>query len=331
MPSQSLPPQPPQPSRPSPSPPAPRRSAMGPRYAPPQDLSKYAWLSIGAALTTIALKSWAAWVTGSAGLLSDAAESVVNLVAAVVALWVLKVSIRPADEDHQFGHSKAEYFSAVVEGVMIFVAAAFIIVTAAERIIHPVMPEKLGLGLAVSVIASLINGGVAWVLHRAGRAERSATLIADSKHLATDVITSAAVLIGVGIVAITGSPVLDALVALGAGLNIMWMGFKLINESVSGLMDAAPAAEAIARMEEVLGARREPGRIDFHAMRIREAGNRRFMDLHVLVPDAWTVKQGHDYTEDLIDDLVRSDPGLRVSAHLEPIGDPKSYEDLDDV
>ncbi|GGO95552.1 transporter [Actinomyces gaoshouyii] len=323
------------PSHPSPpsrsSPSAPRRSAAGSRYAPPQDLSKYAWLSIGAALATIALKSWAAWVTGSAGLLSDAAESLINLVAAVMALWVLKVSIRPADEDHQFGHSKAEYFSAVVEGVMIFVAAALIIVTATERIIHPVMPEKLGLGLAVSVIASLINGGVAWIMYRTGRAKHSATLIADAKHLSTDVITSAAVLIGVGVVALTGLPVLDALVALGAGLSIMWTGFTLINESVGGLMDAAPAAEAIARVEEVLGARREPDRIDFHAMRIREAGNRRFMDLHVLVPDTWTVKQGHDYTEDLIDDLVRSDPGLRVSAHLEPIGDPKSYEDLDDI
>lgn len=328
----SQPSQPRQPTRSSPSSsPAQKQQTAGSRYAPPVDLSKYAWMSIGAALSTIALKSWAAWVTSSAGLLSDAAESVVNLVAAIVALWVLKVSIRPADEDHQFGHSKAEYFSAVVEGVMIFVAAAFIIVTAAERIIDPVMPDRLGLGLAVSVIASLINGGVAWVLYRAGRREHSATLIADSKHLATDVITSAAVLVGVGVVAITGSPVLDALVALGAGLNIMWTGFKLINESVSGLMDAAPAAEAIARVEEVLGARRDPGRIDFHAMRIREAGNRRFMDLHVLVPDTWTVKQGHDYTEDLIDDLVRSDPGLRVSAHLEPIGDPKSYEDLDDV
>ena len=184
------------------------------RYAPPKDLSAYAWLSIGAALTTIALKGWAAWMTGSVGLLSDAAESAVNLVAAVIALIVLKISIRPADEDHQFGHSKAEYFSAIVEGTMIFVAAAFIIFSAIERLIAPVMPERLGLGLAVSVVASAVNGAVARVLHRKGRREKSATLVADAKHLATDVVTSAAVLVGVGLVAVFHSPVLDAVVVV---------------------------------------------------------------------------------------------------------------------
>ena len=170
---------------------------MSSRYSPPKDLSHYAWLSIGAALATIALKGASAWLTGSVGLLSDAAESVVNLIAAVVALIVLKIAAKPADADHQFGHSKAEYFSAVVEGVMIFVAAAVIIISAIERLIDPRMPEQLGVGLAVSVIASLLNGAVAWVLYRAGRRERSMTLVADAKHLATDVVTSAAVLVGV--------------------------------------------------------------------------------------------------------------------------------------
>ena len=144
-----------------------------PRYAPPKDLSAYAWLSIGAAVTTIALKAFAAWITGSVGLLSDAAESVVNLVAAVVALIVLKISIKPADDDHQFGHSKAEYFSAITEGVMIFVAAAFIIISAVERLITPVMPEQLSVGLIISVGASAVNGAVSWVLRRAGRREGS--------------------------------------------------------------------------------------------------------------------------------------------------------------
>ena len=181
---------------------------MSSRYSPPKDLSRYAWLSIGAALVTIALKGGAAWLTGSVGLLSDAAESVVNLVAAVVALIVLRIAARPADADHQFGHSKAEYFSAVVEGVMIFVAAAFIIISAVGRLIDPQMPEQLGAGLAVSVIASLLNGAVAWVLHRAGRRERSMTLVADAKHLATDVVTSAAVLVGVALVAVFDSAVL---------------------------------------------------------------------------------------------------------------------------
>nr|WP_306814211.1 cation diffusion facilitator family transporter [Actinomyces bowdenii] len=288
-------------------------------------------MSIAAALGTIALKGLAAWLTGSVGLLSDAAESLVNLVAAVVALIVLKISIRPADADHQFGHSKAEYFSAVIEGVMIFVAAAFIIISSIERLLNPVMPEQLGVGLVISVAASLLNGAVAWVLYRKGRQERSLTLIADAKHLATDIVTSTAVLVGVGLVAVFDSPILDAIVALGAGLNIMWTGFKLIRESVAGLMDAAPSAEALRTVEEVLERRRHPGVIDFHAVRLREAGARRFMDLHVLVPAAWSVKQGHDFTEEIIDELVAADASLRISAHLEPIEDPRSYDDVADV
>lgn len=301
------------------------------RYAPPKDLSAYAWLSIAAALGTICLKGLAAWLTGSVGLLSDAAESVVNLIAAVVALIVLKISIRPADDDHQFGHSKAEYFSAILEGVMIFVAAAFIIISATERLFNPVMPEQLGVGLAISVVASAFNGAVAWVLYRKGRQERSLTLIADAKHLATDVVTSGAVLVGVALVAVFRWPALDAIVALGAGLNIMWTGFKLIRESIAGLMDAAPSAEALATVNTVLDRLRQPGVIDFHAVRLREAGTRRFMDLHVLVPGDWSVKRGHDFTEEIIDELIASDPSLRISAHLEPIEDPRSYEDIADL
>ena len=301
------------------------------RYSPPKDLSRYAWLSIGAALATIALKGAAAWLTGSVGLLSDAAESVVNLIAAVVALIVLKIAAKPADADHQFGHSKAEYFSAVVEGVMIFVAAAVIIISAIERLIDPQMPEQLGVGLAVSVLASLLNGAVAWVLYRAGRRERSMTLVADAKHLATDIITSAAVLVGVALVAVFDSAVLDAIVALGAGLNIMWTGFTLIRDSVGGLMDMAPSTEVLQSVEEVLTRHRKVGMIDFHAVRVREAGNRRFMELHVLVPAAWSVKKGHDFTEQVIDELVDADASLRISAHLEPIEDPKSYDDLEDI
>lgn len=301
------------------------------RYAPPQDLSAYGWLSVGAALVTITLKGGAAWMTGSVGLFSDAAESLVNLVSAALTLVMLRIAIRPADEDHQFGHSKAEYFSAVSEGVMIFVAATLIIVTAVQRVITPVMPERLGLGLAVSLLASVVNAVVAWVLHRKGRAESSTALMAEAKHLSTDVVTSAAVLLGVGLVAVFRYPVLDALVALGAGANIMWVGFRLIRESVGGLMDIAPSPEALARIEQVLERHRRAGVTDFHAVRVREAGNRRFADLHVLVPGQWSVKRGHDYTEALIDELVEVDPCLRVSAHLEPVEDPKSYEDITDV
>ena len=189
----------------------------------------------------------------------------------------------------------------------------------------------LGLGLAVSVLASLLNGAVAWMLYRAGRRERSVTLVADAKHLATDVVTSAAVLVGVALVAVFDSAVLDAVVALGAGLNIMWTGFTLIRDSVGGLMDIAPSAEVLQTVERVLARHRRAGMIDFHAVRVREAGNRRFMELHVLVPAAWSVKKGHDFTEQVIDELVDADASLRISAHLEPIEDPKSYEDLEDI
>ena len=297
------------------------------RYAAPPDLSRFAWWSIGAAGLTIGLKTGAAVLTGSVGLLSDAAESLVNLVAAVVALIALKVSIRPPDERHPYGHSKAEYFSAAVEGVMVFLAAALIIVTAVERLIRPRLPEQLGTGLVISVIASLINGGVGALLIRKGRQYDSATLAADGKHLMTDVVTSAAVLVGVGLVAITRQPLLDPIVALLAGLNILWTGFILIRDSVSGLMDTALDSAVSERLNRVLAARRQPGRIDFHAGRTRQAGNRKFMDLHVLVPGHWDVQRGHDLTEQIIDDLVAAVPGLRVSAHIEPIEDPKSYSD----
>lgn len=300
------------------------------RYAPPVDLSKFAWLSVAAAVVTIGLKGGAAWLTGSVGLLSDAAESLVNLVAAIVALFALKVAIKPPDDNHPYGHSKAEYFSAAVEGVMIFVAAAFIIATSIERLLNPRMPEQLGLGLTISVAASLVNGAVAMVLLKHGRKHGSATLVADGKHLMTDVITSVAVLVGVALVAVTNQPVLDPVVALLAGANILWTGFGLIRSSVDGLMDGSLPEQTNIELLEVLDRFREPGRIEFHAVRTRQAGNRQFMEFHILVPAAWSVRRGHDMTEDVIDALIEVVPGVRVSAHLEPIEDPRSYADETD-
>ena len=299
------------------------------RYGAPVDLSRFAWLSIGAALVTIILKAAAAWLTGSVGLLSDALESVVNLAAAIFALVALKVSIKPPDANHPFGHSKAEYFSAAFEGILIFVAAVIIIYTAIERILNPRMPEQLGTGLLISVIAAVINGVVGWGLIRAGDKRRSATLSADGRHLMTDVVTSVAVLVGVGLVAITHIQVLDPVVALAAGANILWTGWRLIRSSSEGLMDIALPAEDEAKIEAVLDRFRASGQIDFHAVRTRESGNRRFMEMHVLVPDEWSVKRAHDLAEDVIDELVAVLPDLRVSAHLEPKGDPRSYEDID--
>lgn len=285
---------------------------------------------MAAALVTIALKGGAAWLTGSVGLLSDAAESLVNLAAAIVALVALKVAIKPPDLNHPYGHSKAEYFSAALEGVMIFVAAGFIIVTSIERLIHPRMPERLGIGLAIAVVASLINGTVSAVLLRQGRRYNSATLIADARHLMTDVITSVAVLVGVGLVAITNTPILDPIVALLAGSNILWTGISLIRSSVDGLMDVSLPERTNADLYEVLDRFRVPGRIEFHAVRTREAGNRQFMEFHILVPGQWSVWKGHDLTEDVIDALVEVVPEVRVSAHLEPIEDPRSYADEED-
>lgn len=299
-----------------------------PRHQPPQDLSRFAWLSIAAAVATIVLKTVAWQITGSVGLLSDAAESLVNLVAAVVALVALKVSIRPPDHNHHFGHSKAEYFSAAVEGMMIFVAAAVILTSAVQRFLHPRGLESVGVGLLVSVLASVLNGLVAWVLLRQGRRHRSMTLVADGKHLLTDVWTSVGVIVGVGLVKLTGWDRLDALVAFAVGVNILVTGVRLIAESGAGLMDVALPEEDHRAITDFLDAHSSPT-VQFHAVRTREAGYRRFLEFHMLVPGDWTVRQGHDAMEDLIDEILTRWPQMRVMGHLEPIEDPRSYEDLD--
>lgn len=291
------------------------------------DLTRFAWLSIAAAIATIALKTGAWAMTGSVGLLSDAAESTVNLVAAVVALIALKVAARPATERFLYGRAKAEYFSAAVEGAMIFVAAAVILVTAVERFVNPQPLENVGWGLAISVIASIINGAVAFVLIRAGRRHRSITLRADGRHLLTDVWTSVGVIVGVGLVALTGWERLDAVVAFAVGVNIIVTGISLMHESVSGLLDKALSDEDHEVITEILR-RRTDGTVTFHGLQTREAGQQKFMNVHVLVPDEWTVKHGHDYIEDLERELMGRLPELTVLTHLEPISDPTSYEDI---
>ena len=291
------------------------------------DLTRYAWLSIAAAIATIALKT-AAWaMTGSVGLLSDAAESTVNLVAAVVALIALRVAAKPATEQFLYGRAKAEYFSAAVEGTMIFVAAAVILVTSVERFIHPRPLDNVGPALAISVVASIINGGVALVLLRAGRRHRSITLTADGKHLLTDVWTSVGVLVGVGLVWLTGWDRLDPVVAFAVGVNIIITGIGLISESVAGLLDKALPDEDNAVITDILR-RRTDGSVTFHGLQTREAGQQKFMNVHVLVPDEWSVKRGHDYIDDLEAELTGALPSLQVLTHLEPISDPASYEDI---
>lgn len=303
-------------------------SEAPPRHRPPDDLSRFAWLSIAAAAVTILLKTLAWRITGSVGLLSDAAESLVNLVAAIIALVALKVSIRPPDKNHPFGHSKAEYFSAGAEGMMIFIAAAVIMYTAVQRFIHPRPIEDVGIGLLVSVLASVVNGLVAWVLLKNGRQRRSMTLIADGKHMLTDVWTSVGVLVGVGLVWLTGWQRLDPIVAFAVGVTILVTGAKLVGQSGTALLDVSLPKEDNEAIRDFLDAHSND-HVKFHAVRTREAGYRRFLEFHMLVPGSWTVKQGHDAMEDLIDEILDEWPEMRVSGHLEPIEDPRSYEDMD--
>ncbi|MGB3603096.1 MAG: cation diffusion facilitator family transporter [Gordonia sp. (in: high G+C Gram-positive bacteria)] len=290
-----------------------------------RDLSKWALLSIVASIVVIALKVAAWQLTGSVGLLSDAAESVVNLVAAVVAFFALRIAAKPADDDHNFGHVKSEYFSAVIEGVMIVVAAIVIIAVAVERLINPRELESVGIGLAVSVVASIVNAAVAWQLIRVGRRFRSLTLEADGKHLMTDVWTTAGVIAGVALVALTGWIVLDPVIAIVVAINIVFVGYRLIKRSTMGLMDAAIPEEERAKVDAVLDSFRTDG-VDFHDVRTREAGHIRFVQLHMLVPGAWSVQEGHDLLEKVEGQLHAQIEDVVPTIHLEPIEDPRSYE-----
>lgn len=289
-------------------------------------LMRFGWLSLAAALTTMGLKLVAWRITDSVGLLSDALESSVNLVAALLMLVALRVASRPPDATHQYGHEKAELFSAGAEGVMIVVAAALIVFTAVERLLHPRPVERIGIGLAVSLVAAAINLCVAQVLMRRGREHRSLALVADGKHLMTDVWTSAGVLVGVLLVGITGWQRLDPLIALGVGVNIVVTGGRLVWRSMDGLMDPPLVADDLAALRGVI-ARYEADGTRFHALRTRVAGHRRFVDVHVLVPGAWPIVQGHDLVERFARDLDDVLPGVDVHTHLEPVEDPASYED----
>jgi cation diffusion facilitator family transporter len=281
------------------------------------DLTKFAWLSIGAALVTMAAKLVAFQLTGSVGLLSDAAESIVNLVAAFVALIALHVAARPADDNHPYGHTKAEYFSAGVEGLMICAAAVAIIWTAVARFVDPQPLENVGVGLAVSVAAALLNGAVALVLLRTGREHRSITLEADGRHLLTDVWTSAGVVVGVVLVPLTGWLRLDPLVAFAVGCNIVWTGWHLVRRSLDALLDRSLPATDLASLQAVLE-RHRGADVEFHALRTREAGHQRYVSLHVLVPGGWTVQRGHDLAH-VVEDEIRAElHACEVDTHIEP-------------
>lgn len=293
---------------------------------PRPSLTRFAWLSIAAALLTIGLKTAAYFITGSVGLLSDAVESLVNLVGGMMALAMLTVAARPADDDHAYGHTKAEYFSSGVEGGLILVAAASIGVAAVMRLISPHPLQAVGLGLLVSVAASVVNLVVALVILRAGRAHNSITLEANAHHLLTDVWTSVGVIAGVGLVALTGWLWLDPVLALLVALNIVWTGTQIVRRSIAGLMDIAlPAADMIA-VRQILRTYEQTG-VQFHALRSRESGARKFVSTHVLVPGAWTVQHGHELLEKIEADIRRALPGAVVFTHLESLDDPASWDD----
>ena len=289
-------------------------------------LTRFAWLSIAAAILTIALKAIAYWLTGSVGLLSDALESFVNLAGALMALAMLIIAARPADEEHAYGHSKAEYFSSGVEGALILIAAVSIVVAAIHRYITPKPLEQIGLGLGVSIVASLVNLFVARVLLRASKQFHSITLEANSQHLMTDVWTSAGVLVGVGAVALTDWERLDPIVAFLVAGNIIWSGVRIVCKSVSGLMDTAISVEEQNIIRRVLEPYVQNG-VKCHALRTRRSGAQRFVSFHVLVPGIWSVRRGHQLLENIEADIRHAIPSVTVLTHLESLNDPVSWED----
>jgi len=290
------------------------------------NLAKFAWMSIVVSVVVFGMKMAAWWATGSVGLLSDALESTVNIVAAVVALFALRTAMKPADKLHHFGRGKAEYFSASIEGFMILLAALIIVYTAVERIITPRELEQIGWGLTISTVAALINGGAALILLRAGKLHRSPVLVADGKHLMTDVWTSAGVIVGVGLVVVTGWNRLDGIVALAVGLNIIVTGVNLLRSSTAGLMDKALSDEDHLKIVKVL-TKYESDEVKFHELQTREAGRQRFVSMHVLVPGAWTIQKGHDLSEELEADIIAELPNTLVTTHVEPLEDERSWAD----
>jgi cation diffusion facilitator family transporter len=290
-------------------------------------LERYAWLSVGAALATIALKGLAWWLTGSVGLLSDALESLVNLAAALLALSMLRLAASPPDEAHPYGFSKAEYFSAGIEGALIVLAAAGIAWAAVPRLIEPRALEMPFIGLGLTVLASGINLAVAVVLLRVGREHHSITLEADGRHLLTDVWTSVGVFAGVALVYLTGWLRLDPLVALAVSGHILWTGFGLMRRSVRGLLDSAISSEDQLEVTKLFAEYSRRYGVAFHALRTRQAGARRFVSFHLLVPDAWTVSQAHRLSEEIEARMRSMVPNAAIFTHIEPISDPASYDD----
>ncbi|MCX7100254.1 MAG: cation diffusion facilitator family transporter [Methylobacter sp.] len=307
-----------------------------------KSLTQYGWLSIMAAIATIALKSYAYLLTGSVGLLSDALESLINLVAAIIMLIVLSISARPPDDNHAYGHDKIEYFSSGAEGILILLAAISIGITAWERLWNPQLLQQLDIGIAISILASVINLVVAKILISVGKRQQSITLESDGKHLMTDVWTTVGILIGIALITaanyfepsmafakklgMNGWEILDPIIAILVAINIVWAGLQLIKRTVSGLMDAALTEEDLSAIIQILDQYSDSDDISYHALRTRYAGSRRFMSVHILVPGKWSVQQGHDLVENIEQKIMTLFDNIDIDTHLEPIEDLVSWQ-----
>lgn len=292
------------------------------------NLERYAWLSVAAALTTIGLKTWAWQVTGSVGLLSDALESLVNLAAALLALSMLRLAASPPDAAHPYGRHKAEYFASGIEGALIVLAAASIAWAAVPRLAAPAPIEAPWLGIAISVAASAVNLGCGLLLISTGKRMHSIALEADGHHLMSDVWTSAGVVAGVALVASTGWLVLDPLIAIAVAAHIVWTGFRLMRRSFTGLLDAAIPEAELAAIEKIFAEYRPRYGVEFHALLTRQAGARRFISFHLLVPDAWPVDRAHQLSEEIEERIRSLVPNAITLSHIEPISQPSSYDDI---
>jgi len=297
-------------------------------HDPPQtSLARYAWLSIATAIFTLLLKALAYHFTGSVGLLSDALESFVNLLGGVVALWMLRIAARPADENHAYGHTKAEYFSSGLEGTLILIASAGIAWAALQRLQTPVPIQQFGLGFSFSLVASAANLATGLFLIRAGKRFHSITLEANGQHLLTDVWTTAGVLVALLGIALTGWLWIDAIIALAVAAYIVWNAIRILNKSVLGLMDTALPAHELHAVRAAIDPHLHD-EVHYHALRTRRSGTRRFVSLHVLVPGQWTVHRGHDLCEHIEADIRSAVPNCTVFTHLESLNDPASWEDI---
>lgn len=290
---------------------------------------RFGWLLIAAAVATIGLKFGAWYITDSVGLLSDALESFVNLVGAIAALIALRYAAREPDEEHAYGHAKAEYFSSGLEGALILLAACLIVWTAIERLVDPSDVESANVGMLVAVAAAAVNLVTARWVRRAAEEHRSIALEAGANHLITDVITTAGVIVAVAIISLTGWNRLDPVIALLVAGNIVRVGVDLMRRSMLGLLDTALPADELTAIEQVLARHQEPGRIEMHALRTRQAGRRRFGSVHVLVPGGWSVHEGHSLLEHIEADIQEKLPGITMVTHLESLDDPRSWDDTE--